>query len=1363
VESVKAEEKHLSKSLRSFLERLKEVPADGSSTIKPNSTEDLFLNAFHAHPAAQLLVSAHSGKIIDANSAACQYYGYEHEEFVTRSFEEVSNIPGATVTEILGHYSESKTGKFSLHHRLSSGEMRDVTALTLDMELYRRELLWITIIDVTEESHHRKVRALLLDINEAASVADDINVFIGLVRDRLSDFLDTTNFYVALYNDVEDIYHFPYYQDVEDQTPPKSAKLQGSITDYIRRTGRSLLVDQELEEQLTRMGEIQLIGAASTIYLGVPLKTPYGIIGVLAVQHYQDPLAYKESDLDLLEFASGPIAVLIERLRAESALRDSEANFRTFIKENVQGIVFTDPNDLLLTVNREFQRIFGYSIEELIGRPNVLIVPEEFREESDGLVVRARDQRVIKLDAKRRTKSGNLVDVSIMGIPIHREDKHVGTYWVYRDLTEQRRSEMVQSVLYEITKAATTSGDLNGVMTIVHQQLTKLIDASNFFVCLYDEDTEQYYFPYFVDEEENVDPEQRFTLRNTMTDYVRRNHSLLLSTEAEIIEHTTRQAIRTYPPLPKTWLSVQLKRPDRVIGVIVIQSYRQDHAYDEGDFELMEFVSSHVSSVIEHKREQVALMESEERHRALFNQSPVGVLLYDHDFIITDCNERHAEIMAAESREELIGNSMVDMPRKDIFKLMERALNGINEYHEGPYKPKRLKHDLWLSFSFTPYYGVNREIIGGMVVTMDNTERHQAEQEAERQRAYQEQLFDGAPEAIIILDPELHVIRANPEFTQLFGYSNDEAQGLGLAELILPPESESFQIGQIERLTQSEMVRVEETSCRRKNGTLVDVSMLATPIVIDDEIVGLYAIYRDITRRKQANDELAAEKDRLAVTLASLGEGVITTDIDGRVAMINDQAVKMTGWTNDHAIGQDFETVFPLREEQTGAVIDSPVYRVIESGIHERWTRECVLFTREGGQVLIVGSATPVHNRQDEVAGAVVVFRDVGQQRKMEEEVAKIERLESIGVLAGGIAHDFNNILSAVLGNISIARMVQDDPKFIGLRLEDAEKATLRARELTQQLLTFSKGGQPVRKAADLVDLVRESAEFTLRGSNVACEVEIEENLWPSEVDENQISRVINNLAINANQAMPDGGTLWLHAKNFDVTSDLALPLVPGRYVLIEVKDTGPGIAEDVLQRVFDPFFTTKAKGSGLGLATSFSIIQKHDGLLTVSSEIGVGTQFSIYLPASDKEVERVERSTPISGDDSGRILVMDDEMSVREVAEIMLGNLGFDPSSVADGEEALRVYREAKESSNPFSVVIMDLTIPGGMGGEEAIRKLQEYDPEVCAIVSSGYSNDPVMADFRSYGFMGVMAKPYLVDDLQRVLHEVLHPAEPA
>lgn len=1317
-----------------------------------------FLELFHNHPAIQLLSSFDTGVILDANESACEFYGYSCDELVKLNITDLNTLPLDSLQDLLRGADAVQGGKFNMHHRLASGEIRDVISYAAEVTLFARTLVWSTVIDVTEESQNRRVRALLPDISEAASVADDIHAFIGLVRDRLGDFLDTTNFYVALYDEAEGIYHFPFYADEKDPIVA-SGKLDGSITDYIRRTGRSLLVDAELERELTEMGEIRLIGTSSPIYLGVPLKTPHGVIGVIAVQHYEDPGAYRESDLDLLEFASGPIAVLIERLRAESALRYSEANFRTFIQESPQGIVFTDPNDILLTINDEFQRIFGYHAEELIGRPNQQIVPDEYSEESESLVVKAREQDLIKLDTTRRAKDGRDVEVSILGVPIHREGKHIGTYWVYRDLTEQRRSEALQSVLFEITKAATTRGDLNDVMMIVHQQISKLIEASNFFVALYDTDNEEYYFPYFVDEEEEIDANERFTLENSMTDFVRRCGSTLLRSEQDVVKVADREGIQTYPPLPKSWLGVQLKRPDRVIGVVVVQSYKYVEAYDERDRELLEFVSGHIASVIEHKREQVALRESEERHRALFNQSPVGVLLYDKDLLVTDCNDRHAEIMGAKAREELIGISLADHRRKDILYLMKQALKGESEYYEGPYQPKRAKQELWLSMSFSPYYGSDREILGGMVVVMDNTVRKRAEEkEAELNRAYLEQLFEGAPEAIVVLDPDLQVIKINQEFSRLFGYSEEESVGADLRNLILPDQqADGRQHGEFLRLQQGYLAKVDETQCRRKDGSSVDVSLLGTPIEIDQEIVGLYAIYRDITKRKQATDELAAEKERLAVTLASLGEGVITTDIDGRVAMMNEQAVKLTGWTSDLAIGQEFETIFPLRDEQTGVVIESPANRVIDSGVLERWSKECILHTRDGGQVLIVGSATPVHNRDDDVIGAVVVFRDVSQQRKMEEEVAKIERLESVGVLAGGIAHDFNNILSAVLGNISIARLVQDDPSFTEQRLEDAEKATLRARELTQQLLTFSKGGQPVRKAASISELVRESAEFTLRGSNVRCEFEIDEELWSSEVDENQISRVINNLVLNADQAMSESGNLWIRGSNLTVDDSFALPLDPGRYVKVEVEDNGPGISGELLQKIFDPFFTTKPRGSGLGLATSFSIVQKHDGLLTVDSAVGEGTKFTIYLPGTDKEVVREQEQAPLVTNGRGRILIMDDEPFVREVATVMLKNLGFEAVAVPDGEAALKQYEEAHRNGDPFDVVIMDLTIPGGMGGEEAMRKLKEFDPDVRGIVSSGYSNDPVMADHRSFGFAGVVAKPYLVEDLQRVLHEVL------
>ncbi len=388
----------------------------------------------------------------------------------------------------------------------------------------------------------------------------------------------------------------------------------------------------------------------------------------------------------------------------------------------------------------------------------------------------------------------------------------------------------------------------------------------------------------------------------------------------------------------------------------------------------------------------------------------------------------------------------------------------------------------------------------------------------------------------------------------------------------------------------------------------------------------------------------------------------------------------------------------------------------------------------------------------------ITIVSDITEKRRIEEELNKVDKLESIGVLAGGIAHDFNNILTGIVGNISLAEMYIESGRAPGRvleRLKEAEKASMRARDLTQQLLTFSKGGAPVKELATIGNILKDSATFTLRGSNVRCQLSIPDDLWPVEVDPGQIDQVINNLVINAAQAMPGGGTIKLQAENVSVGAEDVLPLKKGKYLEISIEDQGVGIPETIIQKIFDPFFTTKQKGNGLGLATSLSIVQKHNGHITVRSQAGVGTTFHIYLPVSPEQVsteEKVERNKLITGE--GRILVMDDEEHIRDLATEMLSNLGYSVITAVDGAEAIELYKEAMVSGNPFSMVILDLTIPGGMGGKETVQKLMEIDTEVKAIVSSGYSNDPVLANFREHGFKGVISKPYRIRELSEILH---------
>jgi PAS domain S-box-containing protein len=380
------------------------------------------------------------------------------------------------------------------------------------------------------------------------------------------------------------------------------------------------------------------------------------------------------------------------------------------------------------------------------------------------------------------------------------------------------------------------------------------------------------------------------------------------------------------------------------------------------------------------------------------------------------------------------------------------------------------------------------------------------------------------------------------------------------------------------------------------------------------------------------------------------------------------------------------------------------------------------------------------------------VFIDITERKLMEEEILKARKLESLGTLAGGIAHDFNNILAAILGNVSYARIYAEEGSELYKPLVEAEAACLRAQGLTQQLLTFSRGGKPVKDAIRIGELLKETTEFSLHGSNVSCRFKIARDLWPIEADRGQIGQVINNLIINADQAMPEGGEMEVRAENVEIKKGVMPSLEAGRYVKVEVEDEGVGIPVEHLEKIFDPYFTTKQKGSGLGLASIYSIVINHSGAILAVSEPGKGSTFIFHLPASKEEPkEKKVIEDIISGE--GRVLLMDDEDIIRDMAVRLFAKLGYEVETAVDGKEAVEKYREARIAGHPFGVVILDLTVKGGMGGEEALERLKEIDPEVKAIVSSGYSIDSVLSDYQAAGFSGMIAKPYSLSKISRVL----------
>jgi PAS domain S-box-containing protein len=617
-----------------------------------------------------------------------------------------------------------------------------------------------------------------------------------------------------------------------------------------------------------------------------------------------------------------------------------------------------------------------------------------------------------------------------------------------------------------------------------------------------------------------------------------------------------------------------------------------------------------------------------------------------------------------------------------------------------------------------------------------------------------EYLFEYSNDAIILHNMDGKIIRINQRSVEFLGYTPEEFEGLSVLQL-LPASEPDVAADALKALWRNERGGRLELKLQHKDGRLFDSDMSSRIVDLSSGLV--QSILRDISLRKQGERDLAAEKERLAVTLRSIGEGVITTNKAGAVVMINKIAEELTGFTEDESIHKPLDDVFHIVHAKTRARYDGLVKQVLESGESVNIANHIILLSRNGVERSISASCAPIRDRQGLLIGVVLVFRDVTEKLKMEKEVLKAQKLESIGVFAGGIAHDFNNILSAIIGNVSLAKMIIKSGGSATDRLEDAEKASYRARDLTGQLLSFSRGGAPVKKTASIVEIIKDSASFVLSGSNVRCEFSIPEDLWPVEADVGQISQVISNMVINAQQAMPGGGVIYVGAENIHDVKELSIPAASKDYVRIAIEDHGVGIPEENLHKIFDPYFTTKSKGNGLGLATSYSIIANHGGYITVESEPNERTVFQIYLPASSEQftMEKPRESNQHIG--KGKILIMDDEESVRTTLGMMLEYVGYEVGYAKDGSEAVDLYRQSMDSGRAFNAVLMDLTVPGGMGGEEAMKRLRELDPQVNAIISSGYFHEPIIVDYRKYGFRAAITKPFRMEELNKILPKVL------
>ncbi len=539
-----------------------------------------------------------------------------------------------------------------------------------------------------------------------------------------------------------------------------------------------------------------------------------------------------------------------------------------------------------------------------------------------------------------------------------------------------------------------------------------------------------------------------------------------------------------------------------------------------------------------------------------------------------------------------------------------------------------------------------------------------------------------------------------------------------------------------------------------------------------------------ISTGKEHEQDLLKSEKRYKNLLKVVPDTIYRINPEGNFTFISDSIINL-GYDPEKLIGKHFthiihpddipsvsrEKVLPkLSGEKTGAKRSPKLFDERRTGeritrclqlriIPEDWEENNGNNIMYGsvfscGEVVCTGDYAPDEPEGNCFLGTVGVIRDVTDRVKTDEKLQKIQKLNSIGILAGGIAHDFNNFLTAIVGNISIAKMEAGEHNPALHALNDAENAALQAKNLTSQLLTFSRGGEPRKKAVSVKQLLEDNIEFTLRGTNIKCRYKIPDDIWTVEVDEGQIGQVINNLIINSNQAMPGGGYIDVFAEN--VTIDDESGIKNGNYVRISIRDYGTGIPADQINRIFDPYYTTKEQGNGLGLTTSYSIIKTHDGDIGVESGSGNGTLFYFILPASAVEAMINEKITPVSFTCSGRILIMDDNLEILKSTGKLLKNVGFEVSLAKDGIETIDILRNEMRNGRCYDVVLMDLTIPGSLGGKETVRVLKEIDPNIKTILSSGYINDEVLSNHKKYGFDDVMAKPYRLESLIETINRL-------
>lgn len=1057
-----------------------------------------------------------------------------------------------------------------------------------------------------------------------------------------------------------------------------------------------------------------------------------------------------------------------ERKRAEMALKESEEKYRRLYNETPVLLHSIDRNRVLVDVNDYWLRTMGYERSEVIGRKVTDFYTAESRKYAEKVVQPAffRDGIARDIPYQFIKKNGEVIDV-LLSATAERDDSGsvVRSQAVITDVTDRKRmeealqrSEARYRMLYEGTPVMMHSIDTEG----------KLISVSDHWLR---------------------------TLGYTRDEVLGRRSTEFLDEQSAAYARTV-----VLPDFMKTGVCTDIpytfvKKNGERISTLLSAIAERDRAG-----KVIRSLAV-IIDITERKRAEEMLKESEVRFRRLVEQSPIAITIVDKTGRIEYLNRKHTDIVGylVDEVPTLEAWWAVIYPNAEIRQRVMTAWGDIarrvlNDEDVGPVERQIACKDGSIKDVEMRFSHVGEKIL---VVFTDISERKRAEEEARRNEALMTSLYrisqQSAGDEQAFLDFALHEAisftgssigylyyydEAKREFT-LNSYSRDVMRECSIAERKTCYELDRTGIwGEAVRQRKPILLNDFEAEHPLKKGYPEGHArlhkFLTVPVIMEGAVVAVIGVankpvdYVDadvlqlnllmdsvwkMTQRVRAERALQESEERFRDLAESLPLTVFEMDLQGRFTYVNRAALEKFGYTQqDVEAGLTMaQVIVPGDREKARQVMARRLRGSVDGYVEYQALR------KDGTMFPITVASGPIL-RDGRPVGLRGIVSDLTERKELEEERMKREKLEATGMLAGGIAHDFNNLLQGIFGYISMTKMKIDNKERSLELLEQAEKALHLSVNLTTQLLTFSKGGRPVKKLLKLRPVIENAVRFALSGSRSDYRFDIAEDLLNVEADEGQIGQVIQNIAINADQSMPFGGTVRISARNMESSAKRQKGFLPEKaYVEIAVQDSGVGIPRQYLSSIFDPYFTTKEKGSGIGLATTYSIIRNHGGLIDVESEVGKGSTFFIYLPGIGGEEEDAAVPEVHAPGRSGKVLVMDDDLLVRTLAREMIKVLGHEAVCVPDGEAAVAEYRLSMESANPFDVVILDLTIRGGMGGEEAIRSLLALDPHVRAVVSSGYSEDAIMSDYQAHGFRACLGKPYRIEELRDVLNSLL------